>query len=276
MSIYENHRNSFRCTRGTRLEYFAHRHREIEIVLMLDGCSTAIIDGTEYTIEKGDALIVFPNHLHKFISTTDEDYILLLVPSNIYNDYSESLDGHRPLSPIIKGAATNETVITLAQICMASTDTYAYQCRRFLIGAILGMILKDVELTSAITNDNAIDRILDYCEKHYTEKNSLEEMSRQLFLSKFYISRLFGEQLGISLTSYINSLRIESAVKLLLTTEMPVTDICFTVGFSSIRTFNRVFSDRIGIPPKEYRDSQKNVPGSYTEKMKRQHKIKKN
>ncbi len=262
MSFYENHRSMFRCTEGTRLEYFAHRHREIEIVLMLNGFSTAIVDGVSYRIEKGDALIIFPNHLHKFISTVEEDYILLLIPSNIYNDYREGIDGKRPLSPLIKKGAQNDTLITLAKICMESKDLYAYQCRKFLIGAILGVILKDVNLVNAHTNDNALDRILDYCEEHYNEKITLDEISAHMFLSKYYISHLFSDQLGVSLTNYINSLRIEETVKLLTTTEMPITDICFLVGFSSIRTFNRVFCDRIGTSPKEYRKNQNKVQSS--------------
>ncbi len=269
MSLYENHRGAFRCTKGTRLEYFAHRHREIEVVLMLDGYSTAIVDGISYRIEKGDALVIFPNHLHKFISTAKEEYILLLIPAGIYNDYSESIDGKRPLSPLIKAGAQNDTLLTLARICMESTDVYAYQCRKFLIGAIFGTMLHDIVLTKAFTNDSALERILDYCEMHYTEKITLEEISGHLFLSKYYISHLFGDQLGISLTNYINSLRIEEAVKLLTTTEIPITDIGFAVGFSSIRTFNRVFVDRIGVSPKQYKQNQQNVPGSYTEKMKR-------
>jgi len=240
---------------------------------MLDGSSTAIIDGKSYTINKGDALIVFPNHLHKFISTTVENYILLLIPASIYNDYSEFLDGHRPISPLIKGGAENNTLLSLASICMESKDIYAYQCRKFLIGAMLGMILENTPLTKALTNDSAMERILDYCERHYTEKVSLDTISSSLFLSKYYISHLFGDQLGINFTGYINSLRIEEAVKLLTTTEISVTDICFIVGFSSIRTFNRVFNDRIGVSPKEYRESQQNIPGSYTEKMKRQRTV---
>ena len=67
MSVYENHRTAIRCTRDNRLEYFAHRHREIELIFMLEGCAKAIINGTTYELSAGNALIVFPNHLHQFI-----------------------------------------------------------------------------------------------------------------------------------------------------------------------------------------------------------------
>ncbi len=272
MSKYENHRTAFRCTRGDRLDYFAHRHREIELIFMLKGCAKAIINGNTYELSQGNALIVFPNHLHQFISSGPEDYILLLIPSNIYNDYSESIEGHRPENPIIEKGAENETVLSLAQICMQSRDHYAYQCRKFLIGAILGMVLSEVKLTKTLTDKSSMERILDYCEKHYRDNITLDSMAKELFLSKYYISRLFTGQLGISFCNYISSLRIEETVKLLTTTDMSITDICFTTGFSSTRTFNRVFIDRIGVCPKEYRESQENVPGSYTEKMRKRNK----
>ena len=270
MSVYENHRNAYRCTKGNRLEYFEHRHREIELVLMLDGRSTAVVNGRSFSVEKGDALIVFPNHLHKYISTSEENYILLLIPANIYNDYSESIDGYRPVSPLIKGGAENETLLTLARICMDATDIYAYQCRKFLIGAILGTMLRDVKLIKAHTNDSALEHVLEFCEEHYRDRITLGTVAEKLFLSKYYISHLLSDQLGISFTNYIKSLRIEESIKLLTTTEMSITDICFLVGFSSIRTFNRVFNDRIGVSPKKYRECQQNVLGSYTERMKKQ------
>lgn len=270
MSVYENHRSAFRCTKGNRLDYFAHRHREIELIFMLDGCAKAIVNGNTYELSRGNALIVFPNHLHQFISSGPEDYILLLIPSNIYNDYSESIEGHRPDNPIIENGAKNETVLSLAKICMETKNRYAFQCRKFLIGAILGMVLKDVKLTQVLTDKSSIERILDYCESYYREDITLDTMAKDLFLSKYYISRLFTGQLGISFCSYINSLRIEETVKLLTTTDMSITDICFATGFSSTRTFNRVFYNRIGVSPKQYRESQQNVLGSYTEKMRKQ------
>ena len=66
------------------------------------------------------------------------------------------------------------------------------------------------------------------------------------------------EKLGISFSNYINALRIEEAVKLLTTTDMPITDVCFASGFTCTRTFNRAFMGRIGVSPREYRVRQKN------------------
>ena len=265
MPAYENHGNILRCTRGTRLHYFAHRHREIEIVLMLSGASKVIVDGAPYTVAAGDALIVFPNQLHQYISTEPENYIIILAPAGIYADYADSIEGHRPQNVIIRGGAENLRVLTLAEMCLEGGTKYAYQRHKCLIGAILGILLEDLPLQSAVTNDTAVERILDYCEKHYLEPISLDGMAKDLFLGKFYISRLFGGQLGISFSNYVNALRVEEAVKLLQTTELPITDVCFASGFACTRTFNRAFIKRIGLSPRDYRANVRSEFESYVE-----------
>lgn len=256
MPAYENHGNILRCTKGSRLHYFAHRHREIELVLMLEGTSTVIIDGVGHTLAPGNALVVFPNQLHQYISTGPENYILILIPANIYIDYEDSINGHRPLDPIIPNGAENEQVLTLAKMCLESNSHYAYQRHKCLIGALLSVLLERLPLVEAMTGNSAVERILSYCEQHFLEEISLDNMSKDLFLGKFYISHLFSRQLNISFNSYINTLRIEKAVKLLTATRLPITDICFSSGFTCTRTFNRAFVKRIGISPREYRANQ--------------------
>lgn len=258
MPVYENHGNILRCSRSSRLGYFAHRHREIELILMLEGSSTAIIDGVTHRIEAGNALIVFPNQLHKYVSDGPEDYILFLIPATIYNDFEESINGHKPVSPIIKEGAKNPSVLALAKMCLESESRFAYQRDKHLTGAILSILLESLQVYPVEANDCALERVLIYCEQHFLEELTLDILSRELFLGKYYISHLFSRQLGISFSNYINALRIEEAVKLLTTTDMPITDVCFASGFTCTRTFNRAFMGRIGVSPREYRVRQKN------------------
>ncbi|MBQ8399809.1 MAG: helix-turn-helix domain-containing protein [Clostridia bacterium] len=257
MPVYENHGNILRCTRSNHLGYFAHRHREIELVLMLEGTSTAVIDGVSHTIKPGNALIVFPNQLHKYITDGPEDYILFLIPATIYNDFEESINGHKPVDPIIKEGAKNPYVQSLAKMCLESEARFAYQRDKHLTGAILSILLEELQVYPVEATDSALERVLIYCEQHFLEELTLDVLSRELFLGKYYISHLFSRQLGISFINYINALRIEEAVKLLTTTDLPITDVCFASGFTCTRTFNRAFTKKIGVSPREYRMRQK-------------------
>ncbi len=254
MPYYEYLGNISRCTMGTRLQYSAHRHREIELVLMRTGSSTAIIEGTPYTVNAGDALLIYPNQLHQYISHQPENYILLIIPANIYNDYIDRIEGHLPIFPIARGAALPDTMLrTLAEICLQVNAQEDYQQHKCLIGALLGAVLNLFTLKKAETNNSSLEKILMYCDRHYTENITINQMAKELPMGKYYISHLFKKQIGIGLNDYINTLRIEAAQKLLITTEFSITEIAFNAGFSCPRTFNRVFYKQLGMSPREYR-----------------------
>jgi AraC-like DNA-binding protein len=76
-------------------------------------------------------------------------------------------------------------------------------------------------------------------------------MAQQLHLSKFYISHVFRQRMQIGFTEFINNLRIKCACELLQKGHS-ITETAFSSGFTSIRTFNRVFLKEIGLSPSEY------------------------
>ena len=78
-------------------------------------------------------------------------------------------------------------------------------------------------------------------------------LSDKLGLNRYYISHLFSKKLGMRFNDYINSLRISEACRMLLNSDDSVTDICFHVGFGTLRTFNRAFIRHTGRTPSEYR-----------------------
>jgi AraC-like DNA-binding protein len=78
-------------------------------------------------------------------------------------------------------------------------------------------------------------------------------LEEELHLSKYYISHLFGDKLGIRFNDYINSLRISEACRLLRTSTLSVTEISDASGFGTLRTFNRAFMKQMGMSPSEYR-----------------------
>lgn len=257
MAIYENNGNLLRCFKGTRLHYFAHRHREIELVMMLEGRSRVTVEGVSYAVEKGDVLLVFPNQLHQYVSTEMESYFLFLLPIGVYGDYLDSIEGFKPRSPIIKGGMQDRRISFLTGLAMNAQGKYTDQQHKYLAGTILGLLLENLPLENVTSSNKSIERVMHYCEKHYLEQITLDSMAKELYLGKYYISHLFNRQLGISFNSYINALRIEEAVKLLTDTEMSVTEICFSAGFTCLRTFNRAFIRQVGMSPRDYRQRRR-------------------
>ena len=104
---------------------------------------------------------------------------------------------------------------------------------------------------------NALRSIVKFCSKNFKHDISLSLLEENLHLSKYYISHLFGDKLGISFTDYINSLRVSESCRMLRKSNESVTEIAYAVGFGTLRTFNRAFMKQIGCSPSEYRKNNR-------------------
>ena len=70
-----------------------------------------------------------------------------------------------------------------------------------------------------------------------------------------YLSSLFRREMGMTLTDYVNGRRIDTALKLLNTTDIQIQDIAYYVGIEDVNYFTRIFKKKIGVSPTEYKKS---------------------
>ena len=127
-----------------------------------------------------------------------------------------------------------------------------------ILNQSIGLILPEIKLNPRIKTDNStLQAVLAFCAEHFYEDITLDSVSESLHLSKYHISHLLNQKLGISFNSYINMLRIDKACDLLEETDKKTADISEDVGFGSIRTFNRAFLQISGITPLKYRNRYK-------------------
>ena len=106
------------------------------------------------------------------------------------------------------------------------------------------------------TDQDAIKRILSFCLEHYTEVISLELMAKELYLNKYYISNVFKERMNVNYKDFVNRLRIEHACNM-LKKGVSATESAYTSGFSSVRTFNRVFQKYKEMSPRVYKNQKR-------------------
>jgi AraC family transcriptional activator of pyochelin receptor len=81
----------------------------------------------------------------------------------------------------------------------------------------------------------------------------LTEMSRDVGLTTFQLSRLFGRTMGKSMPALLRERRMHRAGELLRETNHNIGDVAFAVGYYSISAFSRAFSREMGMTPSEYR-----------------------
>lgn len=106
---------------------------------------------------------------------------------------------------------------------------------------------------SASQPGTLIWKVLAYIHAHYREPLSLGEIAGIYGLSVPYLSSEIKRRAGLTFTRLLHDIRIRHACSLILSTEMSHLDVALEVGFNSFKTFSRLFRERIGMTPSDYR-----------------------
>lgn len=104
--------------------------------------------------------------------------------------------------------------------------------------------------------EGRIKVIMDYIEAHYTEPITLDDISENVGLSRYYVSRILNQGEGKNLTALVNQLRIEKA-KLLLLDGSKSNEVAYMLGYQDPSYFSKVFKKLTGKSPKEYLESNR-------------------
>ena len=84
--------------------------------------------------------------------------------------------------------------------------------------------------------------------------SEVQELARLVNLSSSRLSHLFKATVGVSLQSFLSNLRLERAAELLESTDMPIKEISYQVGYRHAPSFVRAFRKKIGSSPNDYRN----------------------
>ena len=96
----------------------------------------------------------------------------------------------------------------------------------------------------------AVERAIQTMHTHMQEALTLDDLASVAYLSPFHFHRVFRRLIGIPPGEFLSALRLQTARQLLLTTSMSVTDICFSIGYTSTGSFTSRFSQLVGLPPR--------------------------
>ncbi len=99
----------------------------------------------------------------------------------------------------------------------------------------------------------AVHRGISAIRGRLAESISLKDMASVAYMSRFHFNRIFREITGLPPRRFLSALRVESATRMLLDTDHRVTDICLDVGYNSLGTFIRRFSEALGVSPMRLR-----------------------
>lgn len=95
-----------------------------------------------------------------------------------------------------------------------------------------------------------------YIQANYSKKLTLQSIAQELSISQCYLSRQFKKELGVSLTQFINHLRIEKSKQLLVETNLPLAEVAQQCGFEDQSYYTKVFGRLCAMTPLKYRRDQ--------------------
>lgn len=227
-----------------------HIHSHLELVYIRSGKAVAILENRRYELGPGDLFLAFPNQIHYYEVIEPVQIFLVIFSAGMHRELETLLEHKIPVCPVIHPEHA-ESILCRLYDKRQSKDPYQ---RLGVTGGLL-VFLSDIlplfAYTPITADSDSVQKIIAYCLENFTRPLTLATLSKDLYLSRYYISHVFSKRMGTGFNHFINSLRITQAKQELLAGK-PVSQAALDCGFSSIRTFNRVFRENIGMTPREY------------------------
>ena len=249
----------------------------MEIVEVTHGSLNVQI-GTEFIAAKtGDFLYVPPTMVFRADSCGGKATVRgMIFDMSIIEDNLENFDSEifymfyvQSKNKIAVFTAEHPVYPTLKRFMQESYDEYATKdiCYKLPIRANIYKIMTAL-LRFYCGSRNELDRMIyhnvlrlrpaiAYIEEHFKEKIYIEELSAMINVSPDYFTKVFKESIGKTPIDYINGMRVNCAMELLCSTDMPMTDIADSIGFCNPNYFHKIFKQYMDVSPLAYRKSTK-------------------
>lgn len=245
----------FTVEEGRDFSFPMHMHRCYEIIFLLEGAMQVKIERDEYIALAGDMILIKPNRVHSLETVESSRHKLCIFSPELIAAVSPLLKKHPLTTPVIRGVPS------------PYRDLFEGIDQSAAIGGIKGFLYCVSDLfckqldTSREEGDSGKEHLirdtLRYVEENAHTPCSLTAIAEALGYSDSYLSRVFGEVVGMSLSSYVRHVKINRACYLLKNTRLSVTDIVSQCGFASVATFNHNFKELTGCSPTRYRQQSR-------------------
>ena len=236
-----------------------HSHPFYEIVFVKSGTGVLHTETADFPVCEGDLLLYDPNFLHAE-STSGKEKLSLYFCG--VDDLHLKDDPHTALwtgdSPVLKtGKLKKDIEKTFAFLIReVQKKTYYYdEISRSLLKIILDLILRILAQNNGgnFKTNRSYLCARKYIDENYQNIESVEEICKSVYLSRYYLTHLFKEYSGISPIQYIIFKRMEKAKQLLCETDLSVREIARRTGYAETNSFLKTFKKTESMTPSEYR-----------------------
>lgn len=245
-----------------------HWHDYFEIELVLRGEAYHCLNGDEYMVQRGDLYLLTPADFHQLRVETSCDVLHITL--------TESLMEEDFLTAFHEAKRTGDMRLSdeeIRRICFFGellreerTDALmAEESVRSLFRCLFILLVRHLSESGVVIPEKesrSMKKGLLYLYDHFRENPDLQTIADCCGFSPNYFSTKFHETTGMTFKAYCNALKLNYAKKMLLSSNLSVTEICYASGFQTFSHFLREFRMRFGASPQELRkqyESQKNT-----------------
>ncbi len=257
-----------------------HSHSYYEVYFFLNGDVTYDVEGKQYTLQYGDYLLIPPEvKHHPIFHSTGKTYqrIVLWISRNYYEtmcswseDFSYSFryvsenNHYHFRRDFVTFQNIQGRLLDLLEEIHGNKAFHKLnselQIHSFML--LLNRITYDMLHQVPAVYENVLYlNLCDYINNHLEENLSLDHLASFFYASKYHISHVFKDNMGISLHQYILKKRLQASKNGILS-GIPFGDLYHQYGFSDYTSFYRAFKKEFGLSPKEFRE-QAVLPKGY-------------
>lgn len=243
-------------------------HDHLEIAFIISGKGHYCIDGITYETSEGDLFIVNSGTNHYALAADSDDPAVELFVGAADFQLIGMEPNTLPLidgSPIVHTTGDARTKLhRIATLMEAENSIYwegRYYVQRSYMEQMMLIYLKEyihpVPATpreiKSVNKKYVVDAVEGYFEEHYAEHISLDLLAESMYLSPFYISRIFKSETGDTPIRHLIDIRLDKAMEALRSTAMSVSEVAASVGYDDVSHFSKLFKKRFGCPPSKAR-----------------------
>ena len=234
--------------------------RSFLFFLVVSGSGTLVYEGQEHPLFPGDCVFIDCRKAYAQSSSPEDLWSLKWIHfygsgmNGIYEKYAER--GGRPVIPAGSGQPFSSLLADILLIA-GSEDHIRDMKLNEKISSLLTCIMAESwhpgNSVRSGGKNKSLQNVKSYLEEHYREKITLEQLAGQFYINKFYLSRAFREQFGMTVLGCLDQIRITRAKQLLRFSELTVEAVGREIGIGEPGYFSRVFKKVEGVTPGAYR-----------------------
>lgn len=251
-----------------RKDFAFHYHDFNKIIIFLSGNINYTIEGKSYLLKPYDIVLVNAGEIHRpsVLDSSAYERIIIYVSTQFLNSYSgEEFDlkycferAKKEHSNVLRIHAIDKS--KLYQVCAEleysfADDAFAKELYQkilfleFMIQLNRTAISNHINYLDSNIGNTKLLQILDYINEHLAEEITIDILSAQFYLNRYYLMHYFKEETGYTIGNYISEKRILLA-KNLVQNGCSITDACYQSGFKNYSAFSRAFKKTFHTIPK--------------------------